>query len=167
MNFHSIRHCLMLLSIVVLQACGGGGGSGTPLVSGTGGGGSGGGTTVTAPVASALVLTLSAGTLANNGSQTVTATALALDANNNTVAGVPVTVSADTGVVTPSGKVTGVAGAVTAIVGIGGNATKRTITIKKLPADLVLLFVVSAKATTFDIHGLGHVPFHVEPTVIP
>ena len=136
MNFHSIRHCLVLLSIVVLQACGGGGGSGTPLVSGTGGGGSGGGTTVTAPVASALVLTLSAGTLANNGSQTVTATALALDANNNTVAGVPVTVSADTGVVTPSGKVTGVAGAVTAIVGIGGNATKRTITITATSGSL-------------------------------
>ena len=131
----------VMASLMVL-ACGGGGGgtSGDTLFTGTpsagSSGGTGGTTKVTTPVASNLVLTLSAGTVANNGSQTVTATALALDTNNNTLVGVPVTIAADTGVVTPSGKVTGTSGAVTAAIGIGADAAKRTITITATSGSL-------------------------------
>ncbi len=127
----SLRRGLAAMATVaaslLLLACGGGGGSGGTLFTGSSGGT--GGTTVTTPVASNLVLTLSASTLANNGSQTVTATALALDSNNNTLVGVPVTIAADTGVVTPSGKVTASSGALNAAIGIGADATKRTMTI--------------------------------------
>ena len=139
--WRSLAAMATVVASLLVVACGGGGGgtSGDTLFSGSSSSGSTGGTgstKVTAPVASNLVLTLSASTLANNGSQTVTATALALDTNNNTLVGVPVTIAADTGVVTPSGKVTGSSGALNAAIGIGADATKRTITITATSGSL-------------------------------
>ena len=134
----SLAVAVTVVASLLVVACGGGGGSGDTLFSGSGSGSTGGtgSTKVTTPVASNLVLTLSAGTLANNGSQTVTATALALDTNHNTLVGVPVTIAADTGVVTPSGKVTGTTGALIASVGIGADTSKRTITLTATSGSL-------------------------------
>ena len=120
MNFSTIKTWLAGLCVVALVGCGGGAASeaGTPVLGGS-----------ATPIASSIVLTLSANSVANNGSQAVTATALALDAKNNTVVGVPITISVDTGTVTPGGKVTDATGVVTGSVGIGSDQTTRTISV--------------------------------------
>ncbi|MFY7917362.1 MAG: hypothetical protein ACOVPA_22170, partial [Rubrivivax sp.] len=73
---------------LTLAACGGGGDAGTPVV-----GGGGGTSNSKAPVAADVVLVLSAPNVANNGTESVVATATAIDANRNAVSGVPVTLS--------------------------------------------------------------------------
>lgn len=109
---------------LLLAGCGGGGGSpGTaPYGGGTGG-------TPTSTIAAAdLVLVVSASSVANNGSETVVATATTVDANRNTLAGVPVTISADKGaIVTASGTATGANGQVNATIGIGADRSNRSI----------------------------------------
>ncbi len=130
----TLKRLLTLIAVAMLAACGGGGGSAGS--SGFPGGGTGGGTGTT-PAAANLVLTLSASNIANDGSQTVVATALAVDANNNTVTGVPVTIAVDSGVATPSGPVTNASGAVTATLGIGSNNSNRTIKVTATSAAIV------------------------------
>ena len=142
MSFMTIKTWLAGLCVVALAGCGGGAASeaGTPVLGGT-----------TVPKATNIVLTLSANSIANNGSQPVTATALALDANNNTVAGVPVLISTDTGVVTPGGKVTDALGAVTASISIGSNQATRamivTVTSGALTQTAQLQVVASTGGT--------------------
>jgi len=113
-----------MVVLLVLAACGGGGGgseAGTPPF----GGGTGGGAT-----AADIVLVLSAPTISSNGSETVVATATAIDGNRNAVAGVSVTISVNSGAIaTPSGTVTGADGTLTANVGIGADSSIRTITV--------------------------------------
>jgi protocatechuate 3,4-dioxygenase beta subunit len=118
-----LQRLFSILAVLALAACGGGGGSAGS--SGFTGGGTGGG----GATAANLVLTLSAASIANDGSETVTATVQAVDANNNTVAGVAVTVAADTGVVTPAATATNATGTLTATIGIGSNNANRTIRI--------------------------------------
>lgn len=77
-----------------------------------------------------VVLVLSAAAINNSGSGTVVATATALDANRNALAGAPLVISADANaVVTPSGAVTDAAGNVTASVSVGSDRSTRTITV--------------------------------------
>ena len=122
-----LQRLLSICSLLVLGACGGGGGDpGAPAFGGgTGGGGN-------APTASDLVLVLSSDSIANTGSETVTATVTALDGNRNALANVPVTITADSdAVVTLSGttNVTNASGVITATVSIGSNRTNRTIVV--------------------------------------
>ena len=110
-----------------------------------------GGTATGAP--SDLLLTLSAATVPNNGSRTVTATATALDARRNVMAGVVVSISVDAGATAaPSGTSTGANGTVTAQVGIGANTNNRTITVTAtatgLPPRTTSLQVVDSPTTT-------------------
>ena len=120
-----------MVVLLALAACGGGGGgsgAGTPPF----GGGSGGGAT-----AADIVLVLSAPTISSNGSETVVATATAIDANRNAVAGVPVTISVNSGAIaTPSGTITGADGTLTATVGIGADSSIRTITVTAISGGL-------------------------------
>lgn len=126
MSVVKIKSWLASLCVLVLVGCGGGSGgdAGDPLL--------GGGTTST-PTSSAtgIVVTLSSATVANTGAETVTATVVALDANNNALRAVPVTLAADNnGVVTvlgDAGSVTDATGQMTATVGIGSDRTNRSI----------------------------------------
>lgn len=124
---------ISMLSLVAFASCGGGSGGLSPYGgdagTGTGGDGNGTGGGSATPSAADLVLTVSAASVANNGTETVVATALAIDSNHNTVAGVPVTVSVDSGVATASGTVTDASGAVTATIGIGSDHSNRVITV--------------------------------------
>ena len=121
--------------VLALAGCGGGGGgSGSaPFGSGSGAGtgtGTGGGTTVVAPSATDLVLVLSANSVSNTGSETVVATATAIDGNRNTIAGVPVVVSVNSNAVaTPKTAVTDTAGRLDATIGIGADRSARTVTV--------------------------------------
>lgn len=129
----TLKTWLSVAALSLVAACGGGGGSsGTPVV---GGGGSGG--TPGATAASDLVLVLSAATVANTGTETVVATATALDGNRNTMAGIPVTISVDSGAqVTPAGTVTDETGALKATVGIGDSRASRVITVTARSGNL-------------------------------
>jgi hypothetical protein len=128
-----VKRILSVLALLTLAACGGGGnGAGDPpfggVDGGSGGGGGGGGGS--APTAADVVLVLNAASIANDGSQTVVATATALDANRNAVASVPLVISVNSNAVaTASGAVTNDTGVVTADITIGSDNTNRIITV--------------------------------------
>ena len=115
-----LKSLLSFLLATLLVACGGGGGgAGTPVL---GGGGS--------AALSDVVVVLSASTIDNSGTETVTATITALDSNRAAVANVPITVSVDSNaIVTPSATSTDASGTLTAVIGIGADRTNRTITL--------------------------------------
>lgn len=140
------RRCLsVMLGLAVagvLAACGGGGGSaGDPVVGG--GGSNGGGTSTVADLSVVLDKT----SVTNAGTEAVTVTVTAVDANRNTVGKVPVNFAVDNGaVVTPAGTSTdATSGKLAASVQIGSDHTNRTIAVtvssgsisKKLSFDVV------------------------------
>jgi hypothetical protein len=85
-----------------------------------------------------LILTLSAPSLTNGGSTTITATATAVDANRNVVGGVPVTFAVDASAVAQvSGTSTNSQGVVSAVVGIGADRSNRVITVSATAGTLV------------------------------
>jgi hypothetical protein len=110
---------------VTLVACGGGSSTCVDVYGGT----ACQGTDPTAQVAK-LSLTLSAQTLANSGTATLTATVVATNASNQTMADAPVVLSVDSdATIAVSGSVTGSDGSLTGTVGIGDNSTNRTVTV--------------------------------------
>lgn len=99
------------------------------------------------PVAAGLSLTLSATSLANTGSATLTATVAAVDVNSNTVSGIPVTVSVNNGAVaTVSGPITNDVGVVKAEIGVGSNQANRVITVTAISGGL-------SRTATFQVTG--------------
>lgn len=79
-------------------------------------------------VASDIVLVISARSIANNGSQTVTATATALDARRNVLPGVAIQLSVDSNAtITPNATTTGTNGTVTGVISVGSDRSNRTI----------------------------------------
>lgn len=88
--------------------------------------------------ASDLVLTLSALSIANNGSQTVTATATALDAKRNVLSGVGIELTVDANAtIAPNAKTTDTSGTVRGAIGIGADRTNRTIKVTARSGALV------------------------------
>lgn len=100
-------------------------------------------------MAADLVLTLSASSISTSGNASVTATATALDANRNTLAGVPVTLSVNSGaVITPSGTATGENGSITGSIGIGADTSPRTITVTAVSGSITRTASLSAVTGT-------------------
>ena len=122
-----MRFLISAISIAVLVvACGGGGGSGgTPV--GGGSTGSGGGTTTPTPDASSVEFSLDKTVITNSGSDVATLTVIALSSTRNPVANVPVSVTVDSGIFTPSSSVTDESGRVSGKIEIGGNRANRDI----------------------------------------
>lgn len=148
------KRLLVLLATATLAACGGGGSdnAGTP---GVGGGGNGG-----TARAEDLTLVLSANSLVNGGSSTVTATATAVDRNRNVVAGIPVTFTVDAGAtIAPAGTVSDAAGMVTAEVRIGSDRSNRvvTITAKSGTLERTASFSVTGATLTASVAKLVNV----------
>jgi hypothetical protein len=106
--------------------------SGSKNFSGTGsttGTGTGTGTgTVTATVTGISVTTSSA-QVPSDGTAPATITAVAHDANNNTVASAPLTFSASSGLLSATGTTTGTDGAIIATLSAGADPSNRTITV--------------------------------------
>jgi hypothetical protein len=119
------------LLAATLAACGGGGGSAGSTGTGTGGTPAGGTPPVESPVATATQFnyTLSKSQLNNSGADSTELTVTALDANNNPVEGVPVSVSVNSGVYTPKTKTTEKNGQTTGAITIGADKSNRTITV--------------------------------------
>lgn len=105
----------------------------------------------TTPVAADLALVLSAPSMTNSFSSTVTATATAVDSNRNVVAGIPVTFAVNAGAtVAAAGTKTDDKGELKATVGIGSDRSNRVITLTATSGTLVrtaTLVVNGAKLT--------------------
>jgi hypothetical protein len=124
----SIRGLVSLATAMLLVSCGGGGGNpGTCLTCGS--------TPATTPVAANLQLNVSTLTVNNSGTDTITATALAVDANSATIAAVPMTLGlADpngtaTVSVTSTGGVSDATGKYVGVINIGSDHSNRGLTI--------------------------------------
>ncbi len=146
------KRFLALCAVLAVAACGGGGGdAGTPAFgpgSGTGTGGTGTGTTTVVPSASDLVLSLSASSVANNGTETVVATATAVDANRRTVAGVPINFSVNNNAIaTVSGNSSNASGQLTATVGIGSDRSNRVITVTATSGNITKTATLTVQDT--------------------
>jgi len=134
-----------LFLAMALAACGGGG-------SATGSGGF-----VNQAGVADVVIVLSAPTIANDGTQTVTATATALDANRNSLPNVTITIAVDSGTATVTNSTTTATSGVTATIGVGGNATPRTIKVTATnggivrSADLKVIDVGTSTVTASDL----------------
>lgn len=112
-----------LTGVVLLASCGGGSGT-------TFGGGTTGSTGSQTPVASDLLLTLSANSLTDTGSDAITVTVRAVDATRVALASVPVTITADNNaIVVAAAKTTNSSGIVTATVQIGTDRSNRVINV--------------------------------------
>lgn len=99
------------------------------------------------PTADDLSLVLSAPSLTNGGSATVTATVTAVDRNRNVVSGIPVTVSVDASATAAvSAPITDQAGVVTAQIGIGSDRSNRVVTVTATSGNLV-------KTASFAVTG--------------
>jgi Bacterial Ig-like domain (group 1) len=122
-----IKSLVALILVAALAACGGGGGSAGTTGSGTGtGGGTGGGTT--APTVASFIYQLDKASITNAGSDKALLTVTALDANNNPVSGVSLSVAVDTGIYTPVSATTDSSGQASGNISIGANKANRNIT---------------------------------------
>ncbi len=115
----------------------------------------------TAPKAADLSISLSAQTLSNDGTNTVTATVTAVDANRNALASIPVTVSVNnSAVATVSGTATDSKGVVAAQVGIGSDRSNRSITVTAISGGL-------SRAATFQVIGASLTATPLPAVIVP
>lgn len=140
-----------LLLATALVACGGGGGSSGSTPDGPGG------TPETPPIAT-LVYTLSKPVINNSGSDVSLLTVTALDANNNPVEGVPLTVAVDTGVYTPLVAVTTAAGQASGNITIGADKANRNITANIRLGGQVATAVVAVTGSAISITPVPATP---------
>ena len=104
---------------------------------------------------SSLVVTSSTPYILSDGSTTATITALARDAANNALSGVPVTFSASSGALQVVTGTTGATGAATATLTTGGDSTLRTITVTGTTAALSSTAQVVVQAPSVYTMGNG------------
>lgn len=150
--------------VLTLAACGGGSSdSCVDVFGGNACAGGGGGTTDPVVVVTRVSLTLSANTLSNSGSATLTATAVATNASNQTVSGADVQLSVDSDAeIAVNGSATDASGQLTATVRIGDNRNNRTVTVTARAGNGVVA------TRTFQVVGANltgtPVPAVVEPS---
>jgi len=115
-------------------------------------------TAATTAVAS-LTLASSATSILSDGSTTATIAALARDASNNVLAGVPVTFAASSGAIQAAAATTDATGTVTAILSTAGNSALRTITVTGSTASLtstVQVQVVAPSTPSAPVYSMGN-----------
>lgn len=156
---------MVLAAAWLLSACGGStitqkSGTSSSSSSSSSGGGSSSSSGGETSLVKTLTLTTSSPTILNDGSTTATVTALARDANNNVVAGAPVSFVASADAIQPSGTETTAAGTVTAIVSTGGVDTVQTITINAssgtVKAQPITVGVIAPTTPTNPIYSIGN-----------
>lgn len=111
-----------LMLVAALAACGGGGGSPGAQPGGDPG------TQPGAPTVASFIYQLDKPAITNTGSDKAVLTVTALDASNNPVSGVNLSVSVDTGIYTPVSATTDSSGQASGNISIGANKANRNIT---------------------------------------
>lgn len=110
----------------------------------------------TSPVSS-ITLVASSNLLASAGASPVTLTAFVRDANNNVVQGVPVTFSADSGLLQVLDSVTDATGSASAELGTGGDPANRPIVVEARTGTLTDTVTVTVSGTTLALEGPDNV----------
>ena len=113
----------------------------------------------TTTVVSSLTMTGSAASILNDGSTTATITALARDASNNVLAGVPIAFTASSGAIQAAASTTDATGKVTATLSTGGDSSMRTITVTGTTAKLtstVQVQVLAPSSPTVPVYSMGN-----------
>ena len=113
----------------------------------------------TTTVVSSLTMTTSAASILNDGSTTATITALARDASNNVLAGVPITFSATSGAIQAAATTTDATGKLTATLSTGGDSSLRTVTVTGTTAKLtstVQVQVLAPSSPTIPVYSMGN-----------
>ncbi|NGX17439.1 Ig-like domain-containing protein [Wenzhouxiangella sp. XN24] len=110
----------------------------------------------TSPVSS-ITLVASSNLLPSAGSNPVTLTAFVRDANNNVVEGVPVTFSADSGLLQVIDSLTDATGSASAELGTGGDPTNRPIVVQASTGTLADAVTVTVSGTTLTLEGPDNV----------
>lgn len=153
----TVKKIIALLLMAVLAGCGGGsdafkGNTSSTTTTPTTGPGTTTPATPSAPVAS-LQFLVSSPQLLSAGSQDVTLTALAKDANNNFVSGAPVAFSASSGGIQVVQGTTDASGAASAKLSLGGDPSNRTITVTATTGALTATNKVSVTGTAITFNG--------------
>lgn len=140
-----VRFAVGGLVALTVAACGGGGGS-AGTVSGTSGSSS---------TPSSISLLFSSTELPSSGTSSteVTVTALVKNANNNAIASVPVTFTADSGALTSVAAATDASGKATALLGTSGDRTNRKITVTAKAGSITATGTVNVVGTAVTITG--------------
>jgi hypothetical protein len=108
---------------------------------------------------SQLTLSSNSPTILNDGSTTATITALARDANNNVIAGVPISFKASSDAIQANSSITDATGTVTATLSTGGNTAVQTVTVTGTTGSLsstVNVGVVAPSTPTNPVYALGN-----------
>lgn len=129
----------LLMLALTLTACGGGGGDAGTSAFGNG----------SAPKTADVVLTVSSAQLSNAGSANVSVVATAVDEARNTLAAVPITLSADNGAVLSAvtGSTTGATGTISATLAAGDDRSNRTITVTAVSGSITKTKTVQVTGT--------------------
>jgi hypothetical protein len=141
-----LKNLIATTAIALLAACGGGGGN-----AGTSPFGGGGAASGAAASTSDLIVTLNSPQVANTGSASATVTVTAIDAARNTLAGIPIAISADgDAVVTAGSPTTGTDGVLSAKIGIGSNRGNRIITVTATAGAISKTVTLQVVGTTIN-----------------
>lgn len=160
------RSAFLLLAAVTLAACGG---DGDNTIVSPPSGGTDPGTPGTGPTPSAAALTVSASVrqIPADGSVTSTITALAVDQDNNVVAGVPVSFSATSGALVVDSSATDANGAATATLSIGADSSNRVITVTATSADLTATTTIEVVGTTEPVNTITAIQLSTDQARLP
>ncbi|MCE9660274.1 MAG: hypothetical protein K8R60_17070 [Burkholderiales bacterium] len=143
-----LKWALAAMTVSLVAACGGSGNAGTPPFGGPPCSGASGATCGTA---SNLSLQLSAPSILNDGSQTVTATATATTSSGQALSGIAVSFEVDSNAnFTTTGSTTASNGKLAATVSIGADPSNRIVTVKAKSGSLTATasFAVSGAKLT-------------------
>ncbi|HEY4958838.1 MAG TPA: Ig-like domain-containing protein [Caldimonas sp.] len=140
------------LAVALTASCGGGGGNAGTSPFGSGSGtGTGTGTGTSGAETADLIVTVDSPQLANTGSGLATVSVTAIDASRNTIAGVPVVISADgNAVLALSGSTTGADGTLSAKLTIGSDRGNRLITVTATAGGITKTATVQVVGTTIS-----------------
>jgi hypothetical protein len=137
--------------LMALAAC-----SGSPNFSGTGtttSTGTGTGTGTTTPTVTGVSVITSSPQVSSDGTGSATITAVAHDANNNTVASAPLIFDASSGLLSSTETTTGTDGSITATLSAGADPSNRTITVTAKSGSATGTVSVDVTGTSLSVTG--------------
>ena len=144
MNFQGLQQLKLLFATVAVGATIAGCSAGGPPTA------TPASPTPPAPTAASINVSTDKTSLSSTGSDTATITVTTLDANNNVVANIPVSIKPDSGVLTPSGTATGADGVVTGALTVGSDHSNRTIDVVVTAGSLTKTVAIAVNGATLS-----------------
>ncbi len=154
-----MRFLVMITAALMLASCGGGGGcAGTVSPGSTNSCKSGTTAPGAAPVVARFVYTLDKSSITNSGTDEALLTMTALDASNNVISGVPVSVTVSSGAYVPTQNPTDASGQAKGKIQIGGDYSNRIITATFTDGNAVGVASIAVTGATVSVQALPAAP---------